>query len=187
MTEPDLGRHEEEIVRTPPPAVVFLVLLAGCGPPGDPAPGDPATGGLAPTARPLPPWTWELPTCPAYRESDYAAPDHRISVEMAADGTVTEVYEAGWAERALAETQAVVRTCGEYEPATGEYLEQHQVVATGFAPADESLLVRTVRLTPHQPVRTWYTTVTRQGETVTTVPDQLCPPVADATCAAPQA
>src|SRR5690606_704353 len=178
------GRREEGIVRVlPPAAVLLLALLGACAQARGPAP--PTT-----TTASLPPWTWELPACPAYRAADYAAPEHRVSVQVAADGTVTEVYQDGWAARALAETRAVVTVCGEYEPAVAdaaeEYREQHQVVATGFADADESLLIRTVKLAPHQPIRTWYTMVVREGDRVTTQ-EQQCPPAVEATCAAPQA
>src|SRR5690606_34014384 len=77
------GRREEGIVRVlPPAAVLLLALLGACAQARGPAP--PTT-----TTASLPPWTWELPACPAYRAADYAAPEHRVSVQVAADATVT--------------------------------------------------------------------------------------------------
>lgn len=151
-------------------AAAVLVLLAGCGQ----SPSDPGV------TAPLPSWSWELPACPAYHPDDYDAPAHRVTVRVTDDGTITEVYETGWGPRALVEIQEVVRVCGEYEPVAADYLEQHQVVARGFAAADESLLVRTVRLAPHTPVVTRYTTVVRRGDTVT-VQVRDCAPVTDET------
>lgn len=139
-------------------AAALLGLLGGCGV---------ATERSGQPAAELPPWAWELPDCVAYQPAAYAAPHRRVSVTDQA-GTVTETYEPGWGERALADIRAVLRSCGSYE--YDGFRERYAVVVTGFAGngADESLLVEAVRLAPPDPPLTWYMSVVRYGDVVVT-------------------
>jgi hypothetical protein len=144
-------------------------LLAGCAGPGA-GPGAGRGGG----PEGLPPWSWQMPECVAYRPAELAAPAHRRSVRVHQRPDRTEqveVYEAGWGARAVAEIRTVLRECGRYESgAPGDpagFLAQHRVVDASFA-GDESLLVETVHLIPPE-VQTWYAAVVRYGDRVITL------------------
>jgi hypothetical protein len=142
-------------------ALLLTALLAGCGAAGDTAPGAPS--GL--------PWSWEMPECAGFDITAYDAPGHRLSV-MARDTEISEVYEPGWAARAMMEIRAVVRSCGSYEhQPTGDaqgFRAQHVIVDSGFA-GDDSILVQTVVLSPPRPLDESYAVVVRDGDLVRTV------------------
>lgn len=142
-------------------ALLLALLVAGCAVTGDGAPGAP----------PAPPWSWAMPECAGFDPTAYDAPGHRLSVTQ--QGTeISEVYEPGWAARAMEEIRAVVRSCESYEhhPAGDAegFRKQHQIVDSNFA-GEESILVRTVHLAPPEPVLESYAAVVRDGDVVWTV------------------
>jgi hypothetical protein len=111
-----------------------------------------------------------MPDCVGYHAADYAAPEHRLLVESGG-GEIRETYQAGWGERAMTEIRQVVAECASHEHGARDdpaaYREQTVVVGAGFA-GDESLLVRTTRLSPPAPLRIWYSAVVRCGDLVVT-------------------
>ena len=161
---------------SPAPARPLLVaalvglLLAGCAAVESSAPGGSGVPAAAAAGTPDT-WPWHMPQCVGYDATAYRAPSHRLAV-TSQGATVREVYEPGWATRAMAEIRQVVAACGSYESGgrtdPAAFREQNAVVDDGFA-GDESLLVRTTRLTPPRPAQEWFVAVVRRGDEVVTV------------------
>jgi hypothetical protein len=120
-----------------------------------------------------PSWPWAQPDCPAYRDTDYPAQQHRDgAVQRGYLGSgapalqVVEAYQPGWGSRAMEDARQVLRACPRYDFLGGQvsFTVQHAAPV-----GDEVLVVRGTIERPNRPTTVSYFLAVRQGDTVSTL------------------
>lgn len=140
----------------------------------------------------VPRWPWVQDDCPAYRDVDYPAHQHRLGAEQrryhhpSSTGlalSVVEVYEPTWAQRAMVDARNVVQTCPTYR--FGAASISFELLDPGPDRADrpDRLLVRGRIEYPQSTTTVSYFLSVRRGETVATLslPDPGSPTAAQQT------
>lgn len=120
-----------------------------------------------------PRWPWAQDDCPGYRDGEYPAQQHRTAAVQrgythgsSAALQVIEVYQPGWAERAMADARRVIEVC----PTYGFLGGQVEFTLLDDAPVgDDALVVRGRIEHPGGPATVSYFISVRRGDLVSTL------------------
>lgn len=123
-----------------------------------------------------PAWPWAQEDCPAYRDEDFPAQQHRSTAvarqylhapSRAAALQVVEAYEQeDWAGRALEDVRRVLAECGTYSAYGGKV--SFSLLDANFV-GDAALLVQGRIEVPDAPPTVSYFVVVRRGAVVSTL------------------